>query len=191
MVWLRMSCGIWTTNPSRRARRAGSINCKKWFDGTGWYSPPSVLRWLPSSSDWGFRSAVLKENQARRRAVAAEKNEVSLRQQAQTAEQNEVKLRLQAEASKVAAETEAKRAEAAAIEAKSILAVADFAHACRLIAEDNATDALAYLARSLSANPSNAAAAIRLTSLLMYHTWMGPGLCFGTHCPGELSAIQF
>ncbi len=74
------------------------------------------------------------------------------------------------------AQTEANRAEAAANDSKRTLSAADFRQAARLIAEDNANDALPYLARSLSFNPANDAALTRLATLLAYRTWMLPTL---------------
>ena len=67
-------------------------------------------------------------------------------------------------------------AEAAATETKMTLASSDFLQAVRLISEDNGIDALAYLERSLSANPTDDAAATRLATLMVYHSWMLPGL---------------
>ena len=70
------------------------------------------------------------------------------------------------------------RAEAAATETKMTLAAADFSQAVRLIAESKGNDALAYLARSLSADPANGAAVTRLTTLLAFHSWMLPVASF-------------
>ena len=92
------------------------------------------------SSTWLF----LNEKEARKRAEAAEFTQGQLRQRA--------------EASENSARAEGKRAEAAAVQAKVALAANDFQEAIRLVAEDRASDALAYLARSLSANPTNDAA---------------------------------
>ncbi len=100
-------------------------------------------------STWLF----LKERQARRRALAAEHVQNQLHQQA---------------------ETQALRAEAASAEVKNTLAASDFLQAVRLSAEDDPNEALAYLDRILSMNPSNAAALVRLASLLSYHSWMIP-----------------
>jgi eukaryotic-like serine/threonine-protein kinase len=68
------------------------------------------------------------------------------------------------------------RAEAAAIEVKMTLADSDYLQAVHLIADDHGSDALAYLARSLAANPTNGAALARLMTLLTYHSWMVPRL---------------
>jgi len=72
------------------------------------------------------------------------------------------------------AQSEAQRAERAAAETKMALSVSDFSQAARLIAEDDSSDALAYLARSLAVNPANVAALTRLTTLLTYHSWPLP-----------------
>src|SRR5262249_18525925 len=51
------------------------------------------------------------------------------------------------------AQTEALRAEAAGMETRTTLSASDFLQGIRFIAEDNAQDAVPYLARSLSTNP--------------------------------------
>jgi len=66
------------------------------------------------------------------------------------------------------------QAVAATLEAKQTLSAADLSQAVLLTAEDRGNEALAYLARSLSAEPSNTAALTRLTTLLTYHSWMLP-----------------
>jgi len=68
------------------------------------------------------------------------------------------------------------KAEAAATETRMTLATSDFFQAVRLISEDHCSDAMAYLVRSLSANPTNDAALTRLATLLTYHSWMGLAL---------------
>src|SRR5262249_46183742 len=67
-----------------------------------------------------------------------------------------------------------RQAEDAALEVRKTLAASDFLQATRLIAEDKSPDALAYLQRCLSLDPSNLAALTRLTSLLAYRKWMMP-----------------
>src|SRR6185436_14020039 len=99
------------------------------------------------------------------RATRAERAQSSLRADAEKARQTEAGLRQ-------TAQTEAVRAEAAGMETRMTLSASDFLQAIRFIAEDNANDAVAFLARSLSANPSNDAALTRLTTLLTYHSWM-------------------
>ena len=74
------------------------------------------------------------------------------------------------------AKRQAKLAEAAATETRMTLALSDFLQAVRLISEDNRGDALAYLSRSLSANPTNDAALTRLETLLTYQSWLVPTL---------------
>jgi eukaryotic-like serine/threonine-protein kinase len=103
------------------------------------------------------------------RATRAERSANRARAEAEKARQNEGGLRQ-------AAQTEADRAEASGMEAKRTLSAADFLQAARLIAEDNANDALPYLARSLSFNPANDAAMTRLATLLAYRTWWLPTL---------------
>ena len=110
------------------------------------------------------------------RAARAEQEQRHLRLAAQTAQANESTLRQQSEASELTARNEARRAAAAASELKMTLATSDFFQAVRLINEGNGVDALPYLARSLAANPSNAAVSTRAISLLTYHTWMVPVL---------------
>src|SRR5207248_5784507 len=88
-----------------------------------------------------------------RRAMAAEEAQRHLLGQAQAAE---------------------KRAVAAALEARDALAASDFLEATRLISEQDGVDALAYLQRSFTLNPSNDAPLTRMALLLSYHTWMLP-----------------
>ena len=90
------------------------------------------------------------------------------RTEATVARQSEMQQRLQAEAAEKAAETQARRAEASALQANRTLSDSDFLQASRLIAEGENDLAMAYLSRSLSADPKNAAALTRLTTLLMY-----------------------
>jgi WD40 repeat protein/serine/threonine protein kinase/tetratricopeptide (TPR) repeat protein len=90
-----------------------------------------------------------------------------LRKDAEGAREHEAQQRLIADT----ARTEAVAAEAST---KLNLSASDFREAVRLISEDNANEALAYLARSLSNNPTNRAAVTRLTTLLEYHAWMMP-----------------
>jgi WD40 repeat protein len=115
-------------------------------------------------STWMF----LKESQARQRAVAAE--QTAARHAAEEA-------------------TQRKLAEAAATEARMTVAQLDFLQASRLIAEGKGPEAMAYLARSLRANPTNAAAITRLTTLLTYDTWMIPQLVL--QHPSEVMGAGF
>ena len=84
------------------------------------------------------------------------------RAEAQTARQNEAGLRQQADA--------------ASVEAHATLSASDFLQGVRFIAEDNANDAVPFLAQSVSVNPTNVAALTRLATLLTYHSWMLPTL---------------
>ena len=104
------------------------------------------------------------------------------------AEHEQSQSRKEAEAEAKKAKSEAERAEAAATEVRMTLAAADFSQAVRLIAEDDRPDALAFLARSLAANPTNAAALTRLTTLLTYHSWPLPTTGAMKHNGGVLSA---
>jgi WD40 repeat protein/serine/threonine protein kinase len=103
------------------------------------------------------------------RARRAEREQGRLYQEAEQA-------RRQAEANERRAQSEAQRAERAVADVKGALSASDFFQATRLIAEDDCSDALAYLARSLTANPTNAAALTRLTTLLTYHSWPLPAV---------------
>jgi WD40 repeat protein/serine/threonine protein kinase/class 3 adenylate cyclase/tetratricopeptide (TPR) repeat protein len=87
------------------------------------------------------------------------------------AEHEQRHLRVEAQNAEMTAQAEARRADAQAQEVKLTLAAADFSQAIRLIAEDKDHDALAYLCRSLSLNPTNQAAATRLATLLAYRSW--------------------
>src|SRR5258708_1257037 len=68
------------------------------------------------------------------------------------------------------------RAEAAAMELKQSLSTSDFLQGLRFIADGNGNNALAFLVRSLTANPTNDAALAGLTAWLTYHSWMAPTL---------------
>ena len=65
-------------------------------------------------------------------------------------------------------------AQTASAKLSATLAASDFDDAVRMIAEGNPDDALAYLARSLRLNPTNDAVAVRLWTLLTYHSWLAP-----------------
>jgi WD40 repeat protein/serine/threonine protein kinase len=101
------------------------------------------------AATWSF----LKERQDRERASAAEKVAV-------------------AESTK--AKKQAARAEEAQRKLTLNVAASDFSMAVRLIDENHRHDALAYLARSLSLNPTNGAVATRLTTLLASQSWWVP-----------------
>jgi eukaryotic-like serine/threonine-protein kinase len=90
------------------------------------------------------------------------------------AEQQQSQLRKEAEAESKKAKIESERAEAAATEVKMNMAASDSALAVRLLAEQERNDALAYLARSLSLNPTNDAVWIRLATLLNSQSWWIP-----------------
>ena len=68
------------------------------------------------------------------------------------------------------------KAETAANQVKMTLAASDFSRAIDLIFRDKQSEALAYLTRSLSLNPSNEAAAVRVTTLLASCSWWTPVL---------------
>ncbi|HEV8421923.1 MAG TPA: protein kinase, partial [Chthoniobacterales bacterium] len=99
----------------------------------------------------------IKATRSEHQAVAARSREASQRAQAQAAEQS--------------AKTEATRAESKATEARNALAASDFTQAIRLISEEKAPEAAAYLARCLRIIPSYEAAAARLATLLTYRSW--------------------
>jgi eukaryotic-like serine/threonine-protein kinase len=101
---------------------------------------------------------------------------------------SEAKMRREAEDAKKQAQSEAGRAEAASldaksaelkakekeIEAKTTLSAAEFLQGSRAISEKHPGDALAYLARSFSDDPSNEAALTSMATLLATHSWMAP-----------------
>jgi WD40 repeat protein/serine/threonine protein kinase len=124
------------------------------------------------------------------RATRAERDQARLRADADKARQNEAGLRQDAETSKELALTEAGRAQAAAVEANSTLSASDFLQGVRFIADHNGNDALAFLARSLVANPTNDAALTRLTTLLTYHSWMTPTLILKPDVPMVLAQFS-
>ncbi|MGA2542300.1 MAG: protein kinase [Verrucomicrobiota bacterium] len=80
--------------------------------------------------------------------------------------------RRQAEDAKKQAQADAARAEAASLELKTTLSASEFVQGSRLLSEGYGSDGLAYLARSLSDNPTNEAASTRLASLLASHYWV-------------------
>ena len=86
----------------------------------------------------------------------------------------EKKAHQQAEDARNQAQAAAARAEAASLETKTTLSASEFLQGCRLISEGHSSEALAYLARSSSDNPSNGAAITRMTTLLTSHCWMLP-----------------
>jgi WD40 repeat protein/serine/threonine protein kinase len=102
----------------------------------------------------------IKERQAHGRALAAELQQSQLRQEAEADSQK--------------AKTESERATAAVTEVKMNMAASDSQLAVRLLAEGERNDALAYLARSLSLNPTNEAVWIRLATLLNSQSWWIP-----------------
>ncbi|HSU52810.1 MAG TPA: WD40 repeat domain-containing serine/threonine-protein kinase [Candidatus Dormibacteraeota bacterium] len=115
------------------------------------------------------------------------------RRESETAKQNEARQRVQAESAEQVAKSSAEQVKVA-------LASSDFLQAGRLIADQERTDALAYLVRSLSLNPTNEAALTRLTTLLAYHSWGVPkftlnapaSTTFGTKLFARLShPVQF
>src|ERR1019366_10666411 len=111
-----------------------------------------------------------------------------LYREAEQARVTEARLRQQAEQARQQAQSEAQRAERSAAETKMTLSASDFLQAVRLIGEDDSPDALAYLARSLTANPTNASALTRLTTLLTYHSWPLPASGTMKHIGGVWSA---
>ncbi|HUC86005.1 MAG TPA: protein kinase, partial [Candidatus Acidoferrales bacterium] len=106
---------------------------------------------------------------------------------------SEAQMRRQAEAATIQAQNEAARAKAASLEAKSAelkaqeketeakttLSAAEFLQGSRAIAEKRPGDALAYMARSFSDNPSNQAALTSMATLLAAHSWMVPTIVIG------------
>ena len=93
---------------------------------------------------------------------------------AEEAERRQSQLLKEAEAESRKAKLESERAEASAAEVKMNMAASDSALAVRLMAEEKRNDALAYLVRSLSLNPTNEAVWIRLTTLLNSQSWWIP-----------------
>ncbi len=102
----------------------------------------------------------IQERKAHGRALAAELQQGQLLKEA--------------EAESEKARNESERAEAAATEVKMNMAASDSGLAVRLLAEQERNDAMAYLARSLSLNPTNEAVWIRLATLLNSQSWWIP-----------------
>jgi len=102
----------------------------------------------------------MQERQAYGRALAAEDQQRQLLKEAESESRK--------------AKVESERAEAASTEVRMNMAASDSALTVRLLAEDERNDALAYLARSLSLNPTNEAVWIRLTTLLNSQFWWIP-----------------
>ncbi len=120
-----------------------------------------------------------------RRAQQAERAERAAQAGAEQARQTAL---VEAEKARQAAAGEAEK-RAAAQAARNALSTSDFLQAVRLVAEDNATDAVAYLVRSLSADPANDAALTRLATLLMYRTWLLPTVVMTNS--SALNAVDF
>ena len=100
------------------------------------------------------------------------------------ARRSEAVMRLQAEGARKKAQTEAARAEAASreaqkkeVEIKTTLSASEFRQGSRAISEGHPSDALAYLARSSTDDPSNEAALTTMATLLASHSWMVPVIC--------------
>jgi WD40 repeat protein/tRNA A-37 threonylcarbamoyl transferase component Bud32 len=110
---------------------------------------------------------------------------------------NEARMRQQADEAKKQAQAEAARAEAASLEAKkselkskeketeamTTLSSSEFRQGSRLISDGQFSDALAYLARSLSDNPANPATLTRLATLLESRCWMVPTILLQHQSP--------
>lgn len=77
----------------------------------------------------------------------------------------------------------------ASLEAKGNLAWSDFLEANRLLAGGQDADALAYLARSVTINPTNHAATMRLLTLLSHNSWMIPTAV--TRHPESITGVAF
>jgi WD40 repeat protein len=90
------------------------------------------------------------------------------------AEREQSRLRQLAESEERAAKQEARRAEAASQEARTTLAVSDFLQSGNLIAADRDCEAMAFLARSVTLDPGNTAAAAKLMLLMASHAWAVP-----------------
>jgi WD40 repeat protein/serine/threonine protein kinase len=103
------------------------------------------------------------------RALRAERRQSVLLADARQARENEAGLRR-------TAQSEAKRAEAAAMDLRISLSTSHLLEGLRLMREDNWNNALAYLVRCLSSNPTNSAALAALTTWLTYHSWPLPDL---------------
>ncbi|SPE55447.1 putative Non-specific protein-tyrosine kinase [Verrucomicrobia bacterium] len=116
------------------------------------------------------------------RATRAEREQTRLRAQAEAALHRARDSEESAQQSRQAALAEAEKTMRA-------LSDSDFAHAISLIGNDKNSEALAYLARSLAANPTNVAARTRLASLLVSHAWMSPTL--GLHHDKEVNWARF
>jgi len=96
--------------------------------------------------------------------------------QERQAHEKETAWRMAAEQSDHDASVASARAQTAAEKLRRNLETSDLVQAVHLIAADNCADALAYLARILSTNPTNDAALTRMTTLLTYRSWMIPTL---------------
>jgi pentatricopeptide repeat protein len=110
--------------------------------------------------------------------IAAKQRQVAVTQSQIAKEQQRIAQDKSQEAVKQGgiAEAGARRAEAAATEARMALAASDFSEATRLIEADDSPGAVAYLCRILSVDRGNSPALTRLTSLLTYHSWVKPPL---------------
>jgi WD40 repeat protein/serine/threonine protein kinase len=117
------------------------------------------------------------------RALRAERRQSVLLADAQQARENEAGLRR-------TAQSEARRAEAAAMDLKMSLSTSHLLEGLRLMREGNWNSALAYLARCLSANPTNSAALAALTTWLTYHAWPIPDLMIPDARGAELAEFS-
>jgi WD40 repeat protein len=106
----------------------------------------------------------------------ARASEATMREQAEAAGKQALAEAARAEAASVEAKASELKAKEKEREAKATLSSSEFMQGGRLLAEGHARDAVAYLARSLSDNPANEAAATRLATLLVSHAWMVPAV---------------
>jgi WD40 repeat protein/tRNA A-37 threonylcarbamoyl transferase component Bud32/Flp pilus assembly protein TadD len=94
---------------------------------------------------------------------------------ASQAEREQANLREKSDDNALRAATEARLARGAAVALKIALAASEFAQAQSLISEGHRSQALVYLSKSLSDNPTNQEALIRLADLLANSSWPMPG----------------
>jgi WD40 repeat protein len=110
------------------------------------------------------------------REKQARASETAMRRQAEEATQQALDEKVQAQSASIRAKLSERNEQDKEMEAKTTLSDLEFLQGSRAISEGHPGDALAYLARSFSDDPSNEAALTRMATLLAAHSWMVPSI---------------
>ncbi|HUD49225.1 MAG TPA: protein kinase [Candidatus Baltobacteraceae bacterium] len=108
------------------------------------------------------------------REKEARASEATMRRQAENARKQALAEAARAEAASLEAKSAEQKANEKEIESTKTLSASEFLQGSRAISDGHPSDALAYLARSFSDDPSNEAALTTIATLLASHSWMVP-----------------